>query len=138
MKKEKEVEIYGCLLSGKESKLAKVKLVRKRFLKYKLRKKIELSIGDNPDIFTDCFKLLLIGQALNLGMVDKADEVQTTFAKIVEDLLNVYGGSQGVLENLESKFSTLHKELYGYNMVKSKIGKTKEIEDVVMIDLPEV
>lgn len=133
-----EVSVYGSPLKGEETDLEKTKLARKWYLKTKIRRWLAWQSGDTQDILADLTKVLVLGQAVSLGIVtDKA--VIDKYKAWVQALLDGYTivGIQDSMQNMLDGLDTL--VFKKYNVAKELIDRAtteKAIRDVDVEDRP--
>lgn len=135
MTKQEQFELYGKYLDGTETELALQKLSRIRYLKLKMRARLDADIGDDPDALTDVLRCVLICQAINLGIVSDEDIV-ARHAAYISEMLAVYGGPAAIMDVLEfDKRKIGEHVLMGYFAAKAMIDAAPTPEDVMMVDL---
>jgi hypothetical protein len=134
--KQKEVELYGHLLTGEETSLRLAKDARRKYLKAKFRPSLEAVIGDYGDNITDVCRAVVLGEAIRLGIV-KDEKLIARHTAYITAMLTGYGGAESVIATLEQAQSGLNQHLVaGYYKAVQDIEAAKTEDDVRMVDLP--
>jgi hypothetical protein len=133
--KQKEVDLYGKVLDG-EDNLSRAKLARRKYLKEKMRPKLAAIIGDYGDNITDATRAIVLGQAIQLGLVtDKA--AIAAYKEYINGMLKGYGGATAILATLAKTSAGLQSELInGYYKAAADIEVAEDEDYVRRVDLP--
>ena len=133
---QQELVVYGALLDGTETELECAKMKRRSYLKRKFRPVIAAKLGDYGDNITDTMRALVLGQAIQLGLV--ADQnVINAYKGHVEALISAYGGAEEILAVLNELIVAINDELVdGYYTACVAIDAAETVESVRMVDLP--
>lgn len=131
-----EVEVYGTLLSDTETIIELARRARIQYLKKKMRPRLGATIGDYGDNITDTVRALVLGHAIQLGIVtDKA--VVDAYRSYITSMLDGYGGAGTVMQALSAALSGLQAELVArYYQAKLRILAAATIDEINAIDLP--
>jgi hypothetical protein len=137
MTPEDQLKIYGQLLTGEETNLDLSKLLRVTYLKGKLRRLLDLiPFGDAKDNLTDLTKGVLLGWAIQQGIVTDAGII-TRFQAAVTAQLEFYGGAEYVMGTLESNAVKLSDLMSRYYQAKVAIAAAADIEAVGSADVED-
>jgi len=136
--KEEQLGIYGQVLTGNENKLDKTKMLRIQYLKTKLRRLLDYTnLGDTKDLLTDLAKTVVLGWAIQQGIVtDKA--TMDRFKALVAGQLEFYGGPEFILEVLEENANKLSDLMARYYQAKDTILKAEDEEGVQGVDIEDM
>jgi hypothetical protein len=133
--KQKEVELYGHLLTGEETPLQLAKDARRKYLKAKFRPNLEAIIGDYGDNITDVWRAVVLGEAIRLGLV-KDEKLIARHTAYISAMLTGYGGAESIITILEKAQSGLNQHLSGYYKAVQDIEAAETEDEVRMVDLP--
>lgn len=133
---QNQLDLYGKILDGAETSLDLAKLARIQYLKKKMRPRLAAAIGDTPDNVTDVLRAIILGEAIQLGIVTDQAVIDAHKAYI-SAMLEGYGGAQAILAVLQSNLGALQSELVnGYYQAKAMILAAQDAATVNGIDLP--
>lgn len=130
-----EFALYGKALNGTETELERAKLARCRYLKTKMRSRLALDIGDDPDNLTDVLRAAIIAYAVLAGKVTDQGIVDRLDAYMAQELA-AYGGPEGIMDTLEIDLAGVSAHVVqGYFAAKTRIEAAETEEEVMGIDL---
>ena len=130
-----EFALYGKALNGTETELERAKLARCRYLKTKMRRRLALDIGDDPDNLTDVLRAAIIAYAVLAGKVTDQGIVDRLDAYMAQAMA-AYGGPEGIMDTLEINLAGVGTHVVGgYFAAKSRIEAAETEEEVMGIDL---
>lgn len=130
-----EFALYGKALNGTETELERAKLARCRYLKTKMRRRLTLDIGDDPDNLTDVLRAAIIAYAVLAGKVTDQGIVDRLDAYMAQAMAT-YGGPEGVMDTLEIDLAGVDAHVaQGYFAAKARIEAAETEEEVMGIDL---
>ncbi len=130
-----EFALYGKALNGTEAELERAKLARCRYLKTKMRSRLALDIGDDPDNLTDVLRAAIIAYAVLAGKVTDQGIVDRLDAYMAQALA-AYGGPEGIMDTLEIVLAGVGAHVVqGYFAAKTRIEAAETEEEVMGIDL---
>jgi hypothetical protein len=133
---DKEFELYGCVLTGNETDLDLVRLARVQYLKKKMRRKLAIDIGDGPDNVADMTRALVLGMAIDAGIVTDS-QIITRYHLYIQDMIQNYGGAEAIMDVLEYDKTALEQHVVaGYLLAKQTIYESEDEEEIRLIDLP--
>jgi hypothetical protein len=133
---DKEFELYGCVLTGNETDLDLVRIARVQYLKKKMRRKLAIDIGDGPDNVADMTRALVLGMAIDAGIVTDS-QIITRYHLYIQDMIQNYGGAEAIMDVLEHDKACLEQHVVaGYFLAKQTIGEEDDPEAIRMVDLP--
>jgi hypothetical protein len=133
---DKEFELYGCVLTGNETDLDLVRLARVQYLKKKMRRKLAIDIGDGPDNVADMTRALVLGMAIDAGIVTDS-QIITRYHLYIQDMIQNYGGAEAIMDVLEYDKTALEQHVVaGYFLAKQTIYESEDEEEIRLIDLP--
>jgi hypothetical protein len=133
--KKHEIDLYGKVMDG-EDNLTRAKLARRKYLKEKMRPKLAAIIGDYGDNITDATRAIVLGQAIQLGLVtDKA--AIAAYKEYINGMLKGYGGATAIISVLAKTSAGLQSELVdGYYKAAADIEAAEDEDYVRRVDLP--
>lgn len=133
---DKEVELYGRVLTGDETDLDLARFARVQYLKKKMRRKLAIDIGDGPDNVADITRALVLGMAIDAGIV--ADpQIITRYHLYIQDMVQNYGGAEAIMDVLEYDKTCLEQHVVaGYFLAKQTIDEEDNLDAIRMVDLP--
>lgn len=130
-----EFALYGKALNGTETELERAKLARCRYLKTKMRRRLTLDIGDDPDNLTDVLRAAIIAYAVLAGKVTDQGIVDRLDAYMAQAMA-AYGGPEGIMDTLEIGLARVGAHVVqGYFAAKARIEAAETEEEVMGIDL---
>lgn len=130
-----EFALYGKALNGTETELERAKLARARYLKTKMRRRLTLDIGDDPDNLTDVLRAAIIAYAVLAGKVTDQGIVDRLDAYMAQAMA-AYGGPEGIMDTLEIDLAGVDAHVVqGYFAAKARIEAAETEEEVMGIDL---
>ena len=133
---DRELELYGRVLTGNETELDIARLARVQYLKKKMRRKLAADIGDSPDNVADMTRALVLGMAIDAGIV--ADpQIITRYHLYIQDMVQNYGGAESIMDVLEYDKTCLEQHVVaGYFLAKQTIDEAADVDEVRLVDLP--
>ena len=136
IKDAESFERFGKVISGDETNLDLIKFARIKFLKEKMRPMLASQIGDTLDNIADTVRAVVLGDAINLGLVtDKV--VIESYTGYIKAMLDGYGGAESIIAVLSENMSPLNQQLTeGYFVAKSQILSAETEDEVRIVDLP--
>lgn len=133
---DQELAMYGRVLTGEETELEKAKIARGFYLKKKMRKKLGADIGDGPDNLADLTRAIVLGMAVEAGIVTDS-QIITRYHLYIQDLVQDYGGGESIMDVLEYDKTALEQHVVaGYFLAKQTIGEAETADEVMLVDLP--
>ena len=134
--KQQEFDLYGKILTGAETELELVQLMRTQYLKTKMRAKMLLELGDKDDNIADLTKALVLGVAINNDTVTDATLI-SRYQVYLDNMLAGYGGASTIMDTLEYALSIISDHVAtGYYVAKTQIMAETDIDLIRKIDLP--
>lgn len=130
-----QIETYGQPLTGGESDLDLQRMARIRYLKTKMRPRLEAAIGDTPDNLTDAVRAVILGDAIALGLVTDTDAI-AAYKAYIAALLEGYGGPAAILEVLSGTSQAIGQfVVQGYFAAKAAVMAAEDEESIAAVDL---
>jgi len=131
-----ELTVYGVMLSGTETELERAKLARKYYLKHKFRPLLNARNGDYGDNIADIMRTIVLGQAIQFGIVTAQDMIDAYKAHI-DALLTGYGGAVAMMKSMDISLLVLNDLLVdGYYGARAAIDAAETVYEVRRVDLP--
>ena len=133
---DEQYDRYGRVLTGDETPIELARMARTQYLKKKMRRKLEVDIGDGPDNIADMTRAIVLGDAIAAGIVTDP-QVITRYHLYIQDMVQNYGGGEAIMDVLEYDKTCLEQHvLAGYFLAKQTIYEEDDPEAIRMIDLP--
>lgn len=133
---DEQYDRYGRVLTGAETALDLARYARTQYLKKKMRRKLEVDIGDGPDNVADLTRGLALGMAIEAGIVTDT-QIITRYHLYIQDMVQNYGGAEAIMDVLEYDKTTLEQHVVaGYFLAKQTIYESEDEEEIRLIDLP--
>lgn len=130
-----QLATYGQLLAGEETELDLARMARIQFLKKKMRPRLAAAIGDTPDNLTDAIRAVVLGDAIQAGLVTD-QQVIDQYKTYLQSMLDGYGGAEAILSVLSANTQAIGQYLVaGYYLAKSRIMASEDIEEIRFIDI---
>ncbi|MHB9075790.1 MAG: hypothetical protein ACYC6G_19995 [Desulfobaccales bacterium] len=137
MTSDEQLKVYGQALTGEETELDLVKLQRIQYLKEKGRRFLDLiPFGDTLDIMTDLCKGVILGWAIQQGVVTDPTIINR-FKAAVSTQLEFYGGPEFVIGMLEDNAGKLSACMSRYYQAKAEIALATDMETVMAVDIED-
>ena len=133
---DEQYDRYGRVLTGAETPIELCRMARTQYLKKKMRRKLEVDIGDGPDNVADLTRGLALGMAIEAGIVTDT-QIITRYHLYIQDMVQNYGGPEAIMDVLEYDKTALEQHVVaGYFLAKQTIYEEDDHEAIRMIDLP--
>ena len=131
-----EMDVYGKVLSGTEAPLELAKLARVNYLKKKMRIPLSRMIGDYADNLADTMKVLILGQAISLGIVTNTTVI-TKYKTWVQAMLTGYTAA-GIQTAAQSMLDGIDALVFKkYDVARAGIAAAETEEAVNAVDIEE-
>jgi len=133
---DRQVARYGRVLTGSETDLELAQMARGHYLKKKMRRKLATDIGDGPDNIADLQRAIILGMAIEAGIVTDS-QIVTRYHLYITDMVQDYGGAESIMDVLEFDKTALEQHVVaGYFLAKQTIGESETADEVMAVDLP--